>query len=747
MNMKSQSTNDRRTKSFSSIVCSLFLCILPWTSTKIHAQPHKDVKNPKVAVVLSGGGAKGFAHIGALKILEEEGIPIDIIVGNSMGSLIGGFYSLGYTADEIEKIVKKQNWEMLLSDNVPRSMLSENNQMLKQRYQLSFSFSDVKSIGLPQGVIKGQNIMNIFCNLAANVPVDADFSRFPIPFACVAADLETGSEVVITDGFFPKALFSSMAIPGIFQPVRREDRLLVDGGVVNNFPTDVAKRMGADIIIGVDIRGPLKTKEELTSVDEIFNQMIGFLGQGKDSVNNSLCDIIIRPEITGYSVGSFSHEAADSLILRGKRAALLQREKIRELKRKHNLKQREYSREYVADEKWQITNINFTGDYKLDKAFLKNKLNLEIPGRYSGKQIKNAIDRLYGYGDFDLVYYYLTGNDKNKTLCLDITPRKVYSQQLGFKANTNDAAALLFNITRKNYEKPVGYLSLSTELSANPGASIVAETSKRNLPTLGVELKGKYQKYNIFERGNKLYNSEMFYASIEIYLYKSFFNKLKLGAGIREEYYNGDVFSKNPGSSSVSASETDRLLTSTYAYFTFDNMDHFYFPTRGTRLKTNFSVNTDFSDYPLSPTLLFEMNKVIPVRQNVAFLFDLYSRSLFSSNNPLIKTTLVGGEPYSRYFNYHLPFVGLPPLTLTDRYTNIGLAGIRVQVAKNRYFSFVYNLLVQGNDFDHPGDFNTMGGGGIKYSVNTAIGPLDLGMGYSEYHRTPTLSANFGYWF
>jgi NTE family protein len=665
-----------------------------------------------------------------------------------MGSLIGGFYSLGYTAGEIEEIVKSQDWEKVLSDNVSRNVLSKNDQMLKQRYLLSFSFSDTKSVGLPQGFIKGQNVLNIFCDLAANVPVDADFSRFPISFACVAADLETGSEVVITDGFFPTALFSSMAIPGVFQPARREGLLLVDGGVVNNFPTDVAKRMGADIIIGVDIRGNLKSKEELTSLDEIFNQMIGFLGQEKDSANNSLCDIIIRPDIANYSVGSFSREAADTLVLRGKRAALLQREKIGELRRKYNLTQREYSREYVVDSKWQITDINFTGDYKLDKTFLKTKLNLELPGSYSGEQIKNAIDRLYGYGGFELVYYYLTANDKGKTLHLDITPRKVYSQRFGFKANTNDAAALFFNVTRRNYEKPVGYLSLSAELSANPEVSIVAETSKRDLPALGVELKGKYQKYNIFERGDKLYNSELFYASGEIYIYKSFLNKLDFGAGIREEYFNGDVFSKNTGSSSVSASKTDRLLASAYTYFTFDDMEHFYFPDRGTRLNIEFSVNTDFSDdYPLSPTLLFEMNKVVPVRYNLAFLFDLYSRSLFSTDYPLIKTTLVGGEPYSRYFNYHLPFVGLPPVTVADRFVNIAFLGFRLQVNKNQYISLLYNVMAQGNDLAHFDNFNTIGGGGIKYSVNTAIGPIDLGIGYSEYHETPTFSANFGYWF
>jgi NTE family protein len=729
---------------FLVFVIFLFTVIKP-----VKGQQKSANKNsPNIALVLSGGGAKGFAHIGALKVLEEEGIPSDIIVGTSMGSLVGGFYSLGYTAAEIEEIVKSQDWETVLSDNVSRNVLSKNDQMLKQRYLLSFSFSDTKSLGLPQGFIKGQNVLNIFCGLAGNVPVNADFSQLPISFACVAADLETGEEVVLKNGFFPTALFSSMAIPGVFQPSLRENLLLVDGGVVNNFPTDVAKRMGADIIIGVDIRGNLKPKEELTSVDGIFNQMIGFLGQEKDFVNNSLCDIIIRPDIANYSVGSFSREAADTLVLRGERATLLVMDQIRELKQKFNLKKREYSRRYVVDGKWQITDIDFTGGHNLDKTFLKNKLNLELPGSYSKEQIKNAIDRLYGYGGFDLVYYYLTANDKGKTLHLDITPRKVYSQRFGFKVNTNDAAALFFNVTRRNYEKPVGYLSLSTELSANPGVSIVAETSKRDLPALGVELKGKYQKYNIFEQGDKLYNSELFYASGEIYIYKSFLNKLDFGAGIREEYFNGDVFSKNTGSSSVSASETDRLNASAYTYFTFDDMEHFYFPDRGTRLNIKFSVNTDFSDdYPLSPTLLFEMNKVIPVRHNAAFLFDLYSRSLFSTDYPLIKTTLVGGEPYARYFNYHLPFVGLPPVTVADRFVNIALVGFRLRVNKNQYISLLYNVMAQGNDFDHLDNFNTIGGGGVKYSLNTAIGPLDLGIGYSGYHKTPTFSANFGYWF
>ncbi len=726
------------------IALSLYLSFTSFVSAQ---QDSINMLRPKVAVVLSGGGAKGFAHIGVLKVLEQEGIPIDIIVGTSMGSLIGGFYSLGYTAEEIENIVKSQNWEKVLSDNVPRKDLSKNDQLLKQRYLLSSTFSDFKTITLPQGIIKGQNILNIFCGLAGNIPNDTDFSTFPISFACVAANLETGNEVVIDKGFFPTALFASMAIPGALQPVNRNGLLLVDGGVVNNFPTDVAKRMGADIIIGVDIRGNLKPKEELTSVDGIFNQMIGFLGQGKDSINNGLCDIIIRPDITGYSVSSFSREAVDSLVLRGKREALSQQEQIRELKRKFNLKQREYSREYVVNEKWKITEIGFTEQNNLDKTFLKNKLNLQLPGYYSNEQLKSAIDRLYGHGGFDLVYFDLTDNENGKTLNLNIVPKKIYSQSLGFKANTNDAAAVLFNINRKDYEKTIGFLSASAELSANPGVNFVAETNKRSLPTLGIELKGKYQKYKIFEDGDKLSSADLFYTAFDIYLYKTYLNQLNFGLGIQEEYFKGDVFSKKINSSVLSL-KTDQLLSNAYAYITFDNLDHFYFPYKGIHLDIEFSVNNDLSDNnKLSPALLFKMRNVVPLSNNAAFLFDVYSRSIFSSDYPVIKTTVVGGESYSQYFNYHLPFVGLPPVTLANRYTNIGLVGLRLQVAKNQYVSLLYNLMAQGYDFKELENFTTTGGGGIKYSADTIIGPVDVGIGHSRQYEKPTFSANLGFWF
>lgn len=706
------------------------------------------VPYPKVAVVLSGGGAKGFAHIGVLKVLEEEGIPIDIIVGTSIGSLIGGFYSIGYRADEIHEIIEKQDWEAILSDGVPRLYLSENDKELRQRYLFSLPYGDNKKLSLPLGVIKGQNVMNLFCGLAGNVPVDADFTKLPISFACVAANLETGEEVVMKNGFLPSAMFSSMAIPGVFGPSQRDGMILVDGGIVNNFPTDVAKEMGADIIIGVDIRGGFYTRKEIKSMGEIVGQMVNFLGMEKGAANSGLCDLTIRPDITGYSVSSFTGEAADTLVLRGEEAAGLVRDQLRELKEKYQLRPREKSREFIAPEKWEIDDVNLTGAKQINEAFLLKRLNLPVPGNYSYEEIKNAIDRIYGYGGFEKIYFTLNDHTNGgKTLELIITTEKEFSMNIGFKVNTTDAAALLLNVTRKNYSNTFGLLSATAELSANPGFSMMAETNKNDFPTAGAEIRGKYQNYNIYEKGTKLVNADLFYASGAIYLYQSFLRRYNFGLGLQEEYFSGDAFIKSNSFPDVSAAKVDRFNTNVYSYFSLDNMDDFYFPSKGTNLYAEFSLDADFKDEKVNSALLLKMKNVIPLSHNTALLLDVYGRAMFNPGYLMAKATLIGGDSYSQYFSYHLPFYGLPPVIVADRYSTIGLLGLRLKLSKSQYISFLFNMLQQGNSPTDWIEANPGYGGGIKYSMKTMIGPVDIGIGYSDLSEEPAFSANLGYWF
>jgi NTE family protein len=703
---------------------------------------------PKVALVLSGGGAKGFSHIGVLKVLEEEHFPIDFIIGTSMGSLIGGAYAIGYNASELERLAKSLNWGNILSDEVPRAYLSKNDQVLKQRYSFSLPITENKPFSLPQGLIKGQNILNLFCGIAGNVPKDADFERFPIPFACVATDLETGKEVVLRNGFLPTAMFSSMAIPIVFQPSDRDGLLLADGGLVNNFPTDVAKKMGADIIIGVDIRDDTCERKDLKSISSILNQLIGFFDQAKDSTNKSLCSLIIRPNITGYTMSSFNSQSVDTLILRGEDAANGMREQLRQLKVKYKLEPHELSRALVKPDYWHITDLTFSGNCHLDDAFLQKTLDMEIPGDYASEDIKDAIDRIYGLGGFDRIYYNLVDTEHGKSLNLTIITNKVFTQSIGFKANTTDAAAILLNTTRKNYGNTFGLLSASAELSVNPGISLLAESNKTNSPTFGVNIKGKYQNYNVFEKGDKLFEAEVFYSSGSVYLYKPFLKRYHLGFGLQEEYYQGDIFNKEDNYSTMTSDKTDILLTSAYSFLSFDDMDDYYFPKKGTNLYAEFSLSTNLKkSRDISPVLLFKMNHVTPIAQKTALLFNLYSRALYDSDFPKFKKTMIGGEPYSQYFNYHLPFVGLSAVNLAERFTYIGLIGLRVKVFNTQYVSLLFNSLSQNEDVKPWENAHIVYGGGVKYAIKTFLGPLDMTVGYSDLSDRLCFSANFGYWF
>ena len=203
----------------------------------------------KVGLVLSGGGAKGMAHIGALKVIEEAGIPIDYVVGTSMGSIIGGLYAIGYTPEQMDSLVRKQDWQFLLSDRTPRKEKNLSEREADEKYVISVPFSKDAIKEVTGGLIKGQNIDNLFSELTFGYHDSIEFSKLPIPFACVSENIVNGNEYVFHEGILATAMRASMAIPGVFTPVRLDNMVLIDGGVVNNFPVNIAKQMGADEVI------------------------------------------------------------------------------------------------------------------------------------------------------------------------------------------------------------------------------------------------------------------------------------------------------------------------------------------------------------------------------------------------------------------------------------------------------------------------------------------------------------------
>lgn len=281
---------------------SLLIILL---SLNLNAQKVTDsVQNnrrPKIGLVLSGGGAKGFAHIGVLKVLEELNMPIDYISGTSMGSIIGAFYAMGYSATDIEKLVLNQDWEELLSDKVSRKYIHVKDKVNLDRYVVSFPIKP-KGIRIPAGIVQGQNIINLFEQSTIEFHNQTDFRKFPIPFVCIATDLETGDAVVLDKGNISQALRASMAIPTVFTPVEIDGKLLADGGMINNFPVEEVIKMGADIVIGVDVQTGPRDKSELNSIEDIINQAVSLMAKKEF-------------EKTGNTVISTSNPISKSILL------------------------------------------------------------------------------------------------------------------------------------------------------------------------------------------------------------------------------------------------------------------------------------------------------------------------------------------------------------------------------------------------------------------------------------------------
>ncbi|MBR6438121.1 MAG: patatin-like phospholipase family protein, partial [Bacteroidales bacterium] len=268
------------------------------------------VKRKKVGVVLSGGGAKGMAHIGVLKVLEKAGIPVDIVTGTSIGSIVGGLYAIGYNAHSLDSMVRTQDWTYVITDKEDLRKQS----LLDRKKQNTYLFNTGLTIGKRDmsagGLIRGKNLAELFQKLFVGYTDSLDFNKdLKIPFACVATNIMDNSEVVFHSGRLPQAIRASMSIPAAFSPVRMGDMVLVAGGLKNNFPVDVARQMGAEVVIGITLNGKPKTAEDITGTMKIVGQIIDVNCVNKYDENKALSDLWMNVDPHGYSTASFTAEA------------------------------------------------------------------------------------------------------------------------------------------------------------------------------------------------------------------------------------------------------------------------------------------------------------------------------------------------------------------------------------------------------------------------------------------------------
>ncbi|NMM47380.1 patatin-like phospholipase family protein [Marinigracilibium pacificum] len=405
-------------------------------------------ERPKIGLVLSGGGAKGIAHIGVIKALENAGITPDYVTGTSMGSIIGALYSIGYTADELEEIALTANWDILLSNQTPLYNVTFEEKLYYGRYLLEF-FYENKKIIYPKGIIEGEALLDYFSYLTRGVHTINDFNDFPIPFACVATDIETGEPVVMRSGSLATAMRASMAIPSIFTPVKRNGKLLVDGGLVRNMPVDEVLNMGADIVIGVFVSNDLDPKENLNSAIAILSQS-AFIKSAFDSrAQMEKCNILITPDLKDYSTGSFN--SAAGILEKGIQAGDDYQNSFDSLAdiQKAYGPFRVISKPDLPD-KYIFDSIVVSGNIIVPDEYIIGKMRIEQNEEVSIDEIEDRLSLIYGTQYFEKIWYETIVEDNRTTLIIDVIERPRIQFRFAYHYDTENSGGIVANATFRN---------------------------------------------------------------------------------------------------------------------------------------------------------------------------------------------------------------------------------------------------------------------------------------------------------
>jgi len=702
------------------------------------------IKRPKVGLVLSGGGAKGFAHIGVLKVLEELGIPIDYITGTSMGSIIGGFYSMGYSAEEIEKMIRKQNWDIVLTDYVYRKYIPLFDREEYDRYAFSFPIKD-RGVALPEGIVHGHNVLKLFSKYSLNYHSVTDFSKLPIPFACAGADIVKGEEYIMDKGYLPLAMRASMSIPTIFTPVNYDDRLLVDGGMINNFPVIKAKKMGADIIIGVDVQKGKKTKKELKNMNDIMNQAIFFLGMDTYDKNKKFVDIHIKPNINGYSVSDFYK--ADSLIVIGERAARKMIPELLELKKQIGndyCPPKQALKPPHQNDTLFIKQIKVRGLKKLLESQVLSRLHIKTPGEVTLQKLERGIDRLYASLNFKTVMYRLDG--KNNDI-LEITVREKITNRfnVGIHYDSWRDAAILLNTTFNNIWKGGSKLSFDLKLADKP--RFMATYTINNGWRPGLRARLEYNNFSFYEYkdGNKIggYLVDKYRADVNINSVIA--NAYSIGFGVRADY-----FESKPQVTNEDRYDTDEHYISYYSFIRMDTHEKRYYPRTGMSMYGEFRLLADESDEYKSDSpysiLYFDLKKPIRLSENFTFVPQIYASGIISPTNnpPAVAMTMWGGTEQTRDLDNQIPFIGLRSMETLHKSGVVLRGDFQWEMWKKNYLILKTNI---GKFEDFFSSSHTLVGAGAAFAYESVIGPMEATLMYSTENRKFTFLVNLGYWF
>ncbi|MEJ7644088.1 MAG: patatin-like phospholipase family protein [Chryseolinea sp.] len=698
---------------------------------------------PKIGLTLSGGGSKGLAHIGILQAIDSAGLRIDYITGTSMGSILGSLYAVGYSGKEIEKAVRDLDWNFLFSGKPSMRTVNIDEKTEFDNYTLEVPFHNGK-LKIITGIIEGQELWLKFQELFLPIYDIKDFSKFSIPFRCVATDMSTGKPVVLDQGELVTAIRASMAIPSIFTPVDYKDTKLIDGGIVRNFPVSDVKAMGADFVIGVNVaHGLLKAKELNSAIDILYQ--IGFY---KDADNNqqerNLCNILIEPPLRKFSASSFN--SADSIIRIGKEAANRYYPRFKKLADSLRAIYPNYApipSRLPQTRSVTVDSIRINGLVHTTNTSFKNRLALEPGKTYNGVEVAQGIRRVYGSRNFSRIAYewHPLKPPGHASLTFNVVERPLTVFKAGIHYHSFSDVALILGGESKNLifdrSKSSGKINLSENfrvlLEHN---QLFGAKDNNNLILSFYHETFRYPLYQNFKR-QEVYRSRT--TNVDVKLQHTFGFSSAIGLGTTIEN-----FRIKPANASEESFRQGNTYAQSYLYYRLNTLNKRNFSTRGwlveskigavygqnpTAISTTGGVSTETSDTLNLDTyarLQVKAELYVPLARRFTFLTQFNTGINFTPSDAYLNYFGIGG--INDFVRNQIPFTGLPEYASNSHSVSVLMLGLQWQLTRSLYTTLRLNAAV----YDYLADKQVLtfdkylSGAGVSIGYDSGIGPLSI---------------------
>jgi NTE family protein len=711
----------------------------------------QEQKRPKIGLVLSGGGAKGFAHIGVLKVIEEAGVKIDYIGGTSMGAVVGGLYASGYNATQIDSIFHKVNFDELLNDYIPRSAKSFYEKRNDETYAITLPFSNFK-VGIPQALSKGLYNFNLLSRLTRHVRQVNDFNQLPTPFLCIGTNIETGQQVVLNKGNLAQAMLASAAFPTLFTPIEIDGQLLIDGGVANNFPVDEVKNLGADLIIGVDVQDGLWDKAQLKNATKILVQITNLhsIEQMKNKIKGT--DIYITPDIKNFGVLSF--DRGREIIQRGEEAAFAAYEKIKILTDDNNyFKKPKLS---VLKDSLKLAQINTTKLSKFTTDYVFGKLGFKPNTPITYGHLESGINTLLATENFHSISYSFKNNERGEALELQLSENPIYTYlKLGLHYDELFKSAILVNITHKNTLFKNDLASLDIILGDNFRYNL--DYYVDNGFNFSYGFKSQLSQFNrnitqeitksILDTGVNQINVDYLDLSTRTYVQKGIAQRFLFGAGVELKYLH--ISSKTIANPIIDKSS----YWSGFGYVKYDSFDNKLFPKKGWSFTSDFQSYLFASDYhndfkPFS-IVKAEFSKAFSLSKAITFKFQGDVGLPIGNDGIPFFNFVLGGYGYNSLNNFK-PFFGYDFLSIAANSFIKASGTIDFVFLNKNHLNFSANFANLEQNLFKSKDWISLpnySGYALGYGLETRIGPIEV-----KYSWSPELTKGYtwfgvGFWF